>query len=293
MSLVEVQRLGLGTAQFGMDYGISNLTGRASDAEMTAILTRCRDAGISTLDTAALYDDAEKRIGDMLPDDWSPRIVTKTAHLAEGLAGVEQAFLASLERLGRESIYGLQVHRAGDLLGDEGPDLWRLLERLREEGRVEKIGVSVYSAEQTDSLLGSYPLEIVQFPASILDQRLVHDGTVGRLKKAGIEIHVRSIFLQGLLFLTSDQLPSELAFARTTLERVHACLMEAGITPLEAALAYVLQRPEFDIVLVGVTTQGELDAILNAALSPQPDLDWNCFALEDEHILNPAQWMAQ
>jgi aryl-alcohol dehydrogenase-like predicted oxidoreductase len=291
--IVGAQKLGLGTVQFGMNYGISNPKAPTPNAEMTAILARCRDAGVNNLDTAAAYGDAEERLGAMLPVDWMPRIVTKMLPLSEGITRVEHGLHTSLARLGRKNVYGLLVHRAEDLLGDSGPDLWRLLQRWRDDGRVEKIGVSVYTAEQTDNLLRRYPLQIVQIPTSLLDQRLVCDGTAERLKQAGVEIHVRSVFLQGLVFLAGEQLPPGFAFARTTLDQVQAWLKEAGTTPLQAALAYVLSRPEFDVVLVGVNSRGELDAILHAVTSPPPDLDWDRFALADERILNPTLWTTQ
>lgn len=287
-----VERLAIGTAQFGSDYGISNRNGCVSDAEMQAIIDRCRQTGINMFDTAAAYGDAESRLGEMLPANWHPRIVTKLQPRSVDPETIRASIRESTRNLGRKPVYGFLVHRANDLLGGHGKNIWRTLEEYQDAGNVERIGVSVYQAEQVAQLLDRFPLQIVQVPASMVDQRLIADRTLDRLKEADVEVHVRSIFLQGLLFLNAEELPSNLAFARSALERVQVNLREAGVSVLEAALGFALGRPEFDAVLLGVTTCDELDAIVDVASSSPLDLDWSSFALSDLRVLDPSQWNA-
>jgi aryl-alcohol dehydrogenase-like predicted oxidoreductase len=121
-----------------------------------------------------------------------------------------------------------------------------------------------------------------------LDQRLLRDGSLERLKKLGVEVHARSLFLQGLLFL--EKLPEKLQFAAPSLEAVRARLAAAGTTPLTAALAFVLSRPEVDVAVVGVAALRHLQEILVANCEPMPKLDWATCALDDARILTPSLW---
>ena len=123
---------------------------------------------------------------------------------------------------------------------------------------------------------------------SLLDQRLLVDGSLARLADLGVEIHARSLFLQGLLFL--ETLPEKLRHAGPHLTRVRSQLQRAGTTPLAAALGFVLSRPQIAFGLVGVTAAAELDEIIDAARKPLPDLDWAALALDDEMILTPSLW---
>jgi aryl-alcohol dehydrogenase-like predicted oxidoreductase len=103
-----------------------------------------------------------------------------------------------------------------------------------------------------------------------------------------VEVHARSLFLQGLLFL--EDLPEKLRHAEPTLSRVRAELQRAGATPLSAALGFVLSRPEIAFGLVGVTSTAELDQIITAARMPLPALHWASLALDDEMVLTPSLW---
>ncbi len=182
----------------------------------------------------------------------------------------------------------LLVHAASDLQGAEGEALWAALTRLRDEGVFRKIGISAYVADDPAKLAAHFRPDVMQLPFSLLDQRLLADGTLARLCDLGVEVHARSLFLQGLLFL--ETLPDKLRHAAPHLARVRTQLRQAGTTPLAAALGFVLSRPEIAIGLVGVTSAGELDEIIAAAQSPLPDLDWASFALQDELVLTPSLW---
>ena len=105
-----------------------------------------------------------------------------------------------------------------------------------------------------------------------------------------MEVHARSLFLQGLLFLDEDKLPPKLRGAVGPLKRLRARFADAGTTPLAAALAFALNRPEVDIAVVGVTTPDELEEILSAAKVPAPQIEWASCALDDELVLTPSRW---
>lgn len=276
--------LGLGTVQFGQPYGISNSGGQVPRAEAARILARAAAGGVAVLDTAANYGEAEAVLGGL--DTRAFRIVTKTIGLANGLDAVIARARQSRATLGRVDL--LLVHAAADLVGPGGDAYWAALRGLKEEGVVGGIGISAYVADDPAMLAGRFRPDAMQVPFSLLDQRLLASGALARMKDMGVEIHVRSVFLQGLLFL--ERLPDALRGAAAALAAVKTRIRDAGATPLAAALAFVLSRPEIDIALVGVTTAAELDEILAAAVLPPPAIDWTACALDDEKVLTPSLW---
>lgn len=287
-----VARLALGTAQFGLHYGISNARGRVPPGEVAAILADARARGIDLLDTAAAYGDAEAVLG-ALPEARSFRVVTKTVRLAgHGVAGVVAEARGSLDRLGLRQADALLVHAAGDLLGAESDALWSALGGLRDEGLFARLGISAYRADDPAALARRFRPAVMQVPVSLLDQRLVADGTLARLAAEGVEVHARSVFLQGLVFLEPEQLPPSLAGAGAHLAACRARAGAAGVDLAAAALHYALSRPEVARVVVGVTSLAEWRALAEAAAAPAPDLDWPAFALDDPAILDPSAWPA-
>lgn len=276
-------KLGIGTVQFGQAYGVSNRRGQVAAAEAAAILARAAKAGIAVLDTAANYGEAETVLAAL---DTKPfRIVTKTVGLGNGLDTVLIRAMQSARALKADT---LLVHAAADLKGAKGENFWQALLALRDVRLFRKIGISAYVADDPVALAERFKPDVMQLPFSLLDQRLLADGTLARLQDLNIEVHARSLFLQGLLFM--DPPPEKLKSAAPHLARLRADLKAAGTTPLAAALGFVLAQPQIAIGLVGVTSVAELDEILEAAKQPLPALDWAALALKDEKILTPSLW---
>jgi aryl-alcohol dehydrogenase-like predicted oxidoreductase len=282
-----IARLGIGTVQFGQAYGISNARGRVPADDVAAILRRGAAAGIKTLDTAANYGEAEAVLGALAPLTGPFRVVTKTMGLKNGLDAVIARARQSVETLQRRPVDLLLVHAAADLAGSEGDVLWRALLDLKAEGLFRGIGISAYVADDPAALARRFKPDAMQLPLSLLDQRLVRSGALAAIKAGGAEIHARSLFLQGLLFL--EALPPKLRSAAPHLARLRKRIADAGSTPLAAALAFALDQP-IDVAVVGVTTPAELEEILAAAAQPSPQLDWAACAFDDETVLTPSKW---
>jgi len=286
----DLARLGLGTVQFGQAYGISNTHGQVSPEAARTTLDRAAHAGLKTLDTAAAYGNAEAVLGG-LPDATRPfRIVTKTISLKNGLDAVVARARQSVATLGRRPVDLLLVHSAGDLSLPDGPDLWKTLLALRDEGLFGGIGISAYVADDPAALARKFRPAAMQVPVSLFDQRLIKSGALAAMKDMGVEIHARSLFLQGLLFLPENKIPTKLASVAPHLKNLRATFANAGTTPLAAAIAFALGRPEIDVAVVGVTTVSEFDEIVAAARQPTPSIDWASCALNDEIVLTPSLW---
>jgi len=285
-------KLALGTAQFGLDYGVSNSTGRVSAEEVARILDVAANAGIRLIDTAWAYGDAEEVLGRLHASERFD-IVTKTALLsADGVEGVAAGVDESLSRLGLTSVYGLLVHAAGDLLGDSGPDLARLLVRSRENGIARRIGISAYSAEEIYAALEVFDADLVQVPVNVLDQRLLGSGVLADLKARGIEVHARSTFLQGLLLMEPAAAPAYFSPIRDRLEEWRDFCAARGLSPLAAALGFVTGLSEVDRVVVGVESAEQLTQIV-AAAGPLDPADFLALALDDPMYLEPSRWQVE
>lgn len=287
-------RLGIGTVQFGLDYGVSNTTGKTPPKEAGAILDAARGLGIDVLDTASAYGDSELVLGKFLSPGHGFRLVTKAGPLGNGADQssdkVREVFLRSLERTGQDKIYGLLAHRASDLLGPHGDGLYAEMRFLAAEGLVRKVGASVYEAGQIDALTSRFDLDLIQVPVSVLDQRLAKSGHLDRLKAAGIEVHARSVFLQGLVFMDPRQMPAYFAPLGPHLVQYRRFLDQAGLTPAQGAFAFIKGVPEIDVVLVGVNTAAQLEANAVDFKMDFPDLDFTSFAVDDPRFVNPANW---
>ena len=287
-------KIGLGTVQFGLDYGISNAAGKTPASEAAIIIAEARMSGVRVLDTAPAYGDSEGVVGRNLGEDHPFAIVTKTAPIgtrftAADLPLVSSTFRESMRRLRQKSIHGLLVHRVEDLLGPDGDALYRWLEEIKAEGAVRRIGASVYTSEQVDALMSRFALDLVQLPFNVLDQRMRTRGALDRLKDAGVEIHARSAFLQGLLLMEPDALSPFFAPIRTTLKSYRSLLKDQSLTPLQGALGFAIGIEQIDSVVCGVNDAAQFRDIVASAQPLDPDA-FARFAIEDADFLDPSRW---
>ncbi len=188
-------------------------------------------------------------------------------------------------------MYGLLLHRPGQLLEPFGGDLYRALLTLKGEGLVRKIGVSIYDPSELDTLCASYQLDLVQSPFNLLDRRLKTSGWLARLAAHGIELHVRSLFLQGLLLMPRPSRPEAFNRWAQVWANLDGWLDASGLTPLEACLRDALSIPEIARVVVGVDSLEHLTEILRAADGPDPQFPGG-WAVDEADLINPARWGA-
>jgi aryl-alcohol dehydrogenase-like predicted oxidoreductase len=295
-------KLGIGTVQFGLDYGITNAGGRTHAAEVGAILAECAGHGVDTLDTAALYGESESVLGEHLPRPHRFQIVSKTLHLdaelplPKALKAIRGGVMQSLARLREPSLHALLIHRVDDLLGPAGDALFSELMTLREEGLVKKIGVSVYTPDEVATLSGRYPLEIVQLPLNVFDQRMLETGMLAALRARNIKIHVRSAFLQGVLLVDNpQQLPAGLAALEPALHQFNERLRAYGISPLAGTLGFLNSLNALDVVVCGASRLSEWREISSAfgTLPLLPNELFKDLAQSDVNLIDPRRWRRQ
>lgn len=283
-------RLALGGATFGLDYGVSNTRGRLSRDELRRLLDLAWGAGVDLIDLAPAYGDAEAAFAAARPEGAAFRVISKTLVGAASFEQIAGAARRSAAIAPGGVLDALLVHAAADLAGPSGEALWAVLERLKAEGVTRRIGFSAYVADDPAALAERYAPDIAQIPLSFLDQRLVRSGALARIKALGVEIHARSAFLQGLVFMDPADLPPSLTRIAPRLAEIRAQIAAAGLSPLAAALGFVLGRPEIDRVVLGAASADEFAQSLEAAAAPPPTVDALAWALDDEQALTPSSW---
>ncbi|WP_223694638.1 aldo/keto reductase [Leifsonia poae] len=281
----------LGTATFGAGYGIMNTTGRLSDDGVREILRVATSAGVDLIDTAPDYGDAQARLGALSGSGERPDYVSKFGLAAHtDFSESDALFRAGLDDLRVSNLYGLLFHRVADLRDPRAGDAWDSLRRARVDGLVERIGASVYDADDLDVLVERFPdISLLQIPGSIVDRRLLDHPALRRLHDGGTEIHVRSAYLQGLLLSPVDALPVGFDGLAAAVRRIGTIAEETGTTAVGVCLGFLAAHPLVDRVLVGATTAAELTGTVTA-WREAPDLAGLEVPPVDEALLDPRTW---
>ncbi len=291
MANISTSRLAIGTVQFGLRYGVANQSGQVTGQEASSFLRVARATDIDTLDTASAYGASEQVLGEIGVDGW--QVITKLPaipqHVPDPATWMRTSLHASLERLQVGRVAGLLLHSPMQLLEANGQAIYQGLLDMQRQGLADQIGYSLYLPEELDALWASYPVDLVQAPFNVFDRRLQTSGWLARLHAAGVTIHARSIFLQGLLLMKPADRPARFERWASLWEAWDRWLEAEGLSPLQACVGCALAQPEFDRIIVGVDSAAQLHEILAAAqlgaLTPPAGL-----AVEDEDLINPSRW---
>lgn len=281
-------RLALGTVQFGLNYGVSNNTGQVDEKSALNIINLAGDNNIDTLDTAIAYGDSEKIVGNITQKtNKTFNIITKLT--TSKVESIRTQIESSMSRLQTEHIYGVMLHSADDLINNGSLRTYQELMQLKKEGVCKKIGVSVYSPEQLSYILKHYNIDIVQIPLNILDQKFNKPELIEQLKAKKIEVHARSLFLQGLLLMDVENVPPYFSPFKQHLLKLHVFCKENSLTQLEACISFAKSISFVDKFVIGVSSLNELSQILNISNKAIP-LDFADFSVTNEALINPSLW---
>jgi aryl-alcohol dehydrogenase-like predicted oxidoreductase len=291
--------MGLGTVQFGLDYGVSNHCGKTKQNEVFEILDEAKKSNIVYLDTAAFYGDSETVLGNY-PSIKQFKIVTKInpikkTHIrSEDVNIIRECFKRSLERLHLKTVYGILIHHTADLIANGGEKIFEFLQSMKSKGLVKKIGISIYPEDNLDLLLSRLEFDLIQLPLNVLDQRLLNNGTLEKCKKKGMEIHVRSAFLQGLLLMNIEQIPAYFNPIRKSIKAFNEACKSQDISNIDGVYGFIRSIPYIDVVLIGVNNKDQLKANIESwnriAKAGFSDIDYSVFSIEQKEFINPSLW---
>lgn len=273
-------KLVLGTVQFGLQYGV-NSAGRPSEEAVKGILVEAAKGGITTLDTSSAYGNSEEILGESITPEEGFKIVSK---YPKGETPVSDMFSGSLNRLKVKQLYGYLLHHFE--VYKNTPKVWDEFVALKESGRVQKIGFSLYSPEELEFILNNKsPFDLIQVPFNIFDKKFLP--YMKELHEEGVEIHVRSTFLQGLFFKDREALPEKLQPMKKYLLQLDDFSQKSGLSISEIALNYNLQNPYIDGVLIGVDNISQLKMNLASVKDTPIDIE---IEVKEQELLNPVNW---
>lgn len=283
----------LGTVQFGIPYGISNVHGLVSETEINKILDLACESGISILDTASLYGNSEELLGKFVEGRFN--LISKIKEVpenqnwsAESLNDwLDKEINTSLQKLNCNQLYAYLLHRPLDLLKYNDLKYFESLEKLKESGKTSKIGFSVYTPNDLELLYSQYKPDLVQLPMNVLDCEFLKSGWLDRLKEDNVEIHVRSIFLQGLLLMSLEDQILKFPTYSDIWEKWHKQLKDNNLTAIEACWNFVDQYKQIDKIIVGVLSSSELKEISEIS---KREIDFIDLAISDENLIYPSNW---
>ncbi|GLX77631.1 aldo/keto reductase [Thalassotalea insulae] len=290
-------QLALGTAQFGLDYGISNQQGKVEQSAVKAILAYALQQGIHTLDTAIAYGNSEHVLGKNIQHPEYFNIISKLSVTDLTDKELTDQVKQSCQRLNSPSLYGLLLHNADELTGKDAKQNYQKLLNLKTLGFCHKIGVSVYNPEQLLTILENFNVDLVQVPCNILDQRFLATPIQQKLEKYNIEVHARSLFLQGLLLMNRESLPLYFHQFQYELERFYLYCQQHQYSPIEACLSFAMMQKAIDYWVVGITELNQLKEITktikelkSSPLSENSNKQLASIATNQLNLINPSYW---
>jgi aryl-alcohol dehydrogenase-like predicted oxidoreductase len=272
-------KLVLGTVQFGCQYGI-NSSGRPDAFAVEQILDTAVRSGITMLDTSSAYGNAEEILGSIGTEQF--KVVSK---FPRGAATVKEKFSHTLSQLGRNKLYGYLLHHFEVYKNNSA--IWDEFKRLRDQGHVERIGFSLYEPSELELLIKNHvDFSLLQIPYNLFDRKF--EPYLESLHQLGVEVHVRSTFLQGLFFKERETLPQKLIPLRPYLEELDKYSGESGLTISQLALNFNLQNPCIDGVLIGVDNVNQLkENVISVRDVPPITLDIH---VKEKELLSPVNW---
>jgi aryl-alcohol dehydrogenase-like predicted oxidoreductase len=281
-------KLVLGTVQFGLAYGINNQSGIAKDDELASIFSFANKCGIDLLDTAQGYGNSEERIGNLSNDEFN--VISKFKQLDSPFP-FHKELEESLKKLKKKSLYGYMAHDAGLLI--ENPYWWEGLKIAKERELIKKIGYSLYTVDQLVSLFKKKMIpDIIQFPYNILDRRF--ESFLPQLVSMGIEIHTRSVYLQGLFQLESSRVPNYLKPLKTYLRTVREIAKKNQLSIGEICLGFAINNPLINKVVIGIDNLSQLKENVSICqienLSEEIMIELQSIDVKEKNLLNPANW---
>lgn len=283
-------KIGIGTLQFGFDYGIANKTGKLKTKEIKEIKKIAKKNHINIIDTAHAYGDCEERLGKINFSKFD--IVTKlpaTKPDSNLYKWTTTSIQKALKKLKVKKVYGMHVHTTKYLLGKNGKQIYKALVDYKKKGIIQKIGVSIYTIDELNLILKKFKIDLVLLPFNIFDQRTIHTKTLKKLKKMGIEIHTRSTFLQGLLTLKKNEIPNKFDKWKPLLNRWDTLAKKLKKHKFEICLQYALSNPYIDKVILGIDSSKQFKQIISKASFLKLNVK-KIDASKEIDLINPSKW---
>ena len=277
----------LGTAQFESNYGITTKN-KLQTIEMKKVLQTCYLNNINMMDTAIDYDRVEKKLGNLNVKKFN--IISKASfvknHNIIKDIDLEKILINSIENLKVKNLYAFLVRKPHSLIYNNS--LWKVLLKFKQKGLINKIGFSLYTPDELKKVYNIFKPDIIQIPISIVDNRFENKGWLDLLARDKVEIHARSVFLQGLLLEDSKRMPNGFQKYSFFFAKIEKWLEDNKVSNLEACLSKLYLDERITRIVVGINNKVQLDAILQTHIKNIFYPNWLIRA--EEKLINPSLW---
>ena len=286
-----MNRIVLGGAQLGLPYGILNGGETLSREEVARILDTAVDHGIDSIDTAIAYGQSESIIGETSQNRFN--IISKLPPLPVDISNVSEwvhsQVQGSLSRLKCISLDALLLHRPQDLTGAQGVELYAAIESLMAEKMIHRFGVSIYSPDDLEGIIGTFDIHVVQAPLNVFDRRIL--GVTDQLSALNIEVHVRSIFLQGVLIASPQDRPQRFEPWSEHFALFDEWVRSSGVSAMACCMGFALQQSGIAKLVIGTTSAESLDEIMNSIPNSVLEVPTHLQS-SVEQLIDPRIWNA-
>jgi aryl-alcohol dehydrogenase-like predicted oxidoreductase len=286
-----MNRIVLGGAQLGLPYGILNGGETLSREEVARILDTAVDHGIDSIDTAIAYGQSESIIGETSQNRFN--IISKLPPLPVDISNVSEwvhsQVQGSLSRLKCTSLDALLLHRPQDLTGAQGVELYAAIESLMAEKMIHRFGVSIYSPDDLEGIIDTFEIHVVQAPLNVFDRRIL--GVTDQLSALNIEVHVRSVFLQGVLIASPQDRPHRFEPWSEHFALFDEWVRSSGVSAMACCMGFALQQPGIAKLVIGTTSAESLDEIMNSIPNSVLEVPTHLQS-SVEQLIDPRIWNA-
>jgi aryl-alcohol dehydrogenase-like predicted oxidoreductase len=284
-------KIAIGTANFGMQYGVANCQGKLSKNSVAEILGLAKSLGVTCLDTANAYGESQKVLGEFGVRDW--RVVSKISSIPGDCGDVRSFVRAEIDliltSLNLSEFDTVLVHNPKDLMGNVSEIVYEELQKAKSRGQVEKIGVSIYDPSDLESITSQFQLDVVQAPINVFDNRLQGSGWLDQLTSMGVEVHARSVFLQGVLLSAIAQNNDFFKPWKTTFEKWNRFAESSGTSALTNCIKHVNSYDKVAFAVVGIDSAQNLSEVFDAFSARPQRINEDNFGV-DSQLINPARW---
>jgi aryl-alcohol dehydrogenase-like predicted oxidoreductase len=286
-----MNRIVLGGAQLGLPYGILNGGETLSREEVARILDTAVDRGIDSIDTAIAYGQSESIIGETSQNRFN--IISKLPPLPVDISNVSEwvhsQVQGSLSRLKCTSLDALLLHRPQDLTGAQGAELYAAIGSLMAEKMIHRFGVSIYSPDDLEGIIDTFEIHVVQAPLNVFDRRIL--GVTDQLSALNIEVHVRSVFLQGVLIASPQDRPHRFEPWSEHFALFDEWVRSSGVSAMACCTGFALQQPGIAKLVIGTTSAESLDEIMNSIPNSVLEVPTHLQS-SVEQLIDPRFWNA-
>ena len=285
-NLLNLNRFSLGSAQFGMDYGINNYLGKTKFKEIKKIINFSQKIGIRSIDTAIAYGDAEKTLGKIGMKNF--KVTSKLPYISENkLNDLEKIVKKSLKNLNIKKLNCLLIHSTKNL-NNNTKAIFQKMKILKSKGLVTKIGISFTSTKNLYKILNRFNIDVIQLPYNIVDRRIHSKKVIELLKTKKIELQTRSIFLQGLLFKKYSNIPFNIRKRSKHLLKMKSFLSRTKKNKLSKMLNFVYNNNLPENFIIGVDNFKQILEISKVKKENYSKFD--DLSTYDEKLINPSLW---